>query len=86
MYRAYFLMSSVDNENAEMSDYSLFTLQFCYIEKIQYRSTGDQCSHYKLATLAPVSGYTFTVDINFVDNANAEIHEICDCMRGKPQV
>ena len=36
----------------------MFTLQFCYIEKITYRSTtGDQCSCYKL-DWSPVSGYT----------------------------
>ena len=33
---------------AKICDHSLFTLQFSYIEKLIYRSTGYQCSHNKL--------------------------------------
>ena len=52
----------VDREFAEICEHTLFTCQSRWIEKLTYRSTGDQCSYNKLATL--VSPDTQTLGTN----------------------
>ena len=51
----------VDKAYVEICDNSLFTSQFRYIEKV-CRSTGDHCSHNKLAIWSQVSWYKIWYD------------------------
>ena len=49
-------LNFVDNANAEICDYSLFTLQFHYIEKLTYGVLGTNLAATSWLHWSPVSG------------------------------